>query len=125
MVQLYARIGNSVCVNMVSAIAKEVKKQFFTEGYLGMDNIIEFLENAYQEATQIKDLKELKLTEEQINFTKTIADKEETFKGVFTVLSTSLVYKTLNPQQDVRLHQANMDGGYSGRSFDTKYINLL
>lgn len=122
MAQLYARIGNSVCVNMVSAIAKEVKKQFFTEGYLGMDNIIEFLENVYQEATQIKDLKELKLTEEQINFTKTIADKEETFKGVFTVLSTSLVYKTLNPQQDVRLHQANMDGGYSGRSFDTKYI---
>ncbi|MHA0314508.1 hypothetical protein ACXYVX_03795, partial [Mesomycoplasma ovipneumoniae] len=25
-------------------------------------------------------------------------------------------------EQDIRLHQANMDNGYSGRSFDTKYI---
>ncbi len=120
--QLYARIGNSVCVSMVSAIAKEVIKQFFTEEYLKMDNIIEFLENVYQKATRLKDLNELQLTEDQINLAKIIADKEETFKGVFTVLSTSLAYKALNPQQDVRLHQANMNGGYSGRSFDTKYI---
>lgn len=73
-------------------------------------------------ANQLKNLQKLGLTEEQINYTKIIADKEETFKGVFSVLSTSLVYKSLNPQQDVRLHQANMEGGYSGRSFDTKYI---
>lgn len=53
---------------------------------------------------------------------KTIVDKEETFKGVFTVLLTSLVYKCLHPEQDVRRHQANMENGYSGRSFDTKYI---
>jgi len=28
----------------------------------------------------------------------------------------------LNPNQDTRFHQANLPGGYSGRSFDTKYI---
>lgn len=43
-------------------------------------------------------------------------------KGVFTVLFTSLVYKALNPKQDIRKHQAGMDGGYSGRTFDTKFI---
>lgn len=49
--------------------------------------------------------------------------KRRNFKrGVFTVLATSLVYKSLYPKQDVRLHQANMKDGYSGRSFDTKYV---
>lgn len=28
--QLYARVGNSVCVNMVEAVAREMKAQFFT-----------------------------------------------------------------------------------------------
>ena len=53
---------------------------------------------------------------------KIVVDKEETFKGVFTVLLTSLVYKCLHPEQDIRRHQANMKNGYSGISFDTKYI---
>lgn len=122
MAQLYARIGNSVCVNMIEEVAKEMKKQFFMEEEMGMDKTNQFLEMIYQEATQLKDVKSLLLNEEQLNMVELIAKKEETFKGVFTVLSTSLVYKCLNPSQDVRLHQANMQNGYSGRSFDTKYI---
>lgn len=55
-----------------------------------------------------------------------ILDKIYQQKGVFTVLVTLLFYKKINPQQDIRLHQSTLtDGdktGFSGRSFDTKYI---
>lgn len=120
-VQLYARIGNSVCVNMVSAIAEEIKNQFFEERN-NMDTTREFLETLYQEASQLKTISSLNLSAQQLGWVKIIAEKEETFKGVFTVLFTSLVYKCLHPEQDVRYHQANLPNGYSGRSFDTKHI---
>jgi len=51
-----------------------------------------------------------------------ILSKSESAKGVLTVILTSLVYKTLNPSQDIRNHQTSIDNGYSGRTFDTKYI---
>ncbi len=43
-------------------------------------------------------------------------------KGVYTVLVTLLIHKTLRPQQDVRFHQENLLNGFSGRTIDTKYI---
>lgn len=46
----------------------------------------------------------------------------EQAKAVLTVLITSLVYKTLHPEQDIRKHQASISGGYSGRTFDSKNI---
>jgi DNA (cytosine-5)-methyltransferase 1 len=49
-------------------------------------------------------------------------EKSESAKGVLTVVLTSIVYKHFNNQQDIRLHQANMENGYSGRSFDTANI---
>ena len=51
-----------------------------------------------------------------------ILSKSESSKGVLTVILTSLVYKTLNPTQDIRNHQTSIANGYSGRTFDTKYI---
>lgn len=51
-----------------------------------------------------------------------ILNNSEKRKGVITVLLTSLIYKSLFPEQDVRKHQSQLDGGYSGRTFDTKYI---
>lgn len=51
-----------------------------------------------------------------------ILEYSEKRKGVITVLLTSLIYKSLFPKQDVRKHQSQMEGGYSGRTFDTKYI---
>lgn len=118
---LYARIGNSICVNMVKAVAIEVVNQFFTKGEV-MDRENRFLEDKYNVAEKLIELKDTCLNTNQIKMVKTVVDKEETFKGVFTVLLTSLVYKCLHPEQDVRRHQANMENGYSGRSFDTKYI---
>lgn len=118
---LYARIGNSICVNMVKAVAVEVVNQFFIGGKI-MDKETKFLEDKYNEAEKISKLEDTGLSAGQIKMVKTVVDKEETFKGVFTLLLTSLVYKCLHPEQDVRRHQANMENGYSGRSFDTKYI---
>ncbi len=118
---LYARIGNSICVNMVKAVADEIVKQFFVGGEM-MERETKFLEEKYNKAEKIGNLDSIGLTENQIEMVKIIVDKEETFKGVFTVLLTSLVYKSLYPEQDVRRHQANMENGYSGRSFDTKYV---
>src|SRR3989337_677318 len=53
---------------------------------------------------------------------KTVVDNFERGRGVLTVLITSLVHKLHNPEQDIRLHQDNMKGCYSGRGIDTKFI---
>ncbi len=76
----------------------------------------------YKECVSLKNLDSLGLRETQLRKIQMIVDKEETFKGVYTVLTTSLAYKSNNPNQDIRLHQANMNHGYSGRNFDTRFI---
>ena len=43
-------------------------------------------------------------------------------KAVITVLLTLLTKKVMTPQQDIRRHQANMKGGFSGRSLDERHI---
>lgn len=51
-----------------------------------------------------------------------IGENAQGRKGVYTVLTTLLYYKYLNPSQDIRLHQAQLPGGFSGRSFDTANV---
>jgi DNA (cytosine-5)-methyltransferase 1 len=51
-----------------------------------------------------------------------ILNRSESAKAVITVILTSAVYKTLNPNQDIRNHQTSIPKGYSGRTFDSKYI---
>ena len=46
----------------------------------------------------------------------------EQAKAVLTVVITSIVYKALNPAQDIRNHQSSIADGYSGRTFDSTYI---
>lgn len=62
------------------------------------------------------------LSAESVQSLKTIVENAETQKAVLGVTITSLVYKVLEPSQDIRKHQDRMDGGYSGRTFDTKFI---
>lgn len=52
----------------------------------------------------------------------TIVSYSESNKGVLAVLTTSIVYKHFNPEQDIRCHQSSIPNGYSGRTFDSKYI---
>jgi len=51
-----------------------------------------------------------------------IIEKSEDAKAVITVLITSVVYKILHPEQDIRRHQATIDKGYAGRTFDYAHI---
>lgn len=124
--QQYSRIGNSICVNMIEQVSKEL--YYLLEGEFELVEEItprQLLENFYNEA-QEKDIEmisnEKSLNDEQIKMLTDIVEKEATNKGVYTVLLSSLVYKSMHPEQDVRYHQVELEQGYSGRSFDTKYV---
>ena len=56
------------------------------------------------------------------DYIKSIGEKINSQKGVFTVLVTLITHKILNPKQDVRKHQSSMRGGFSGRTIDTAFI---
>ena len=62
------------------------------------------------------------LKQDEIEFLNLIATHSEDSKGVSTVIITSLVHKIFDPKQDIRKHQHNMAGGYSGRTIDTRNI---
>ena len=123
--KLYERIGNSVCVNMIEEIAKEINKQIFYKED-NQDNMeikpSQFLEDTYNKAVTLVDKEPTNITDEQFGYIKTIVSKEETLKGVYTALVTSLTYKCLYPNQDIRYHKVDLPNGYSGRSFDTKFV---
>lgn len=80
------------------------------------DKLLEIYKLSYS-VTDINDV-----GNEIQKFIKNIGEKINTQKGVFTVLVTLLTHKIIEPKQDVRIHQKNLEGGFSGRSIDTKYI---
>ena len=85
----------------------------------------EFLEQIYKESMQIVGSdSEIKsdLNKTLTNYLSEILSKSESAKAVVTVILTSAVYKTLYPKQDIRNHQTSIPNGYSGRTFDSKYI---
>jgi len=84
---------------------------------------IEVMESAYDIANK-QTLKSLlaALPDDLVENLNIIAENAEAQKAVLGVTITSLVYKTLVPSQDIRKHQGSMKGGYSGRTFDTKYV---
>jgi DNA (cytosine-5)-methyltransferase 1 len=59
---------------------------------------------------------------EIVKWINMIVNNSERFLGVLNVTITSLAEKSINPDQDIRKHQAKMTGGYSGRTLDTKTI---
>ena len=73
----------------------------------------------YENSTSIFDVK---LPHGIITSLNIIGKEIPSKKGVYTVLITLGIHKILFPEQDVRLHQKNMEGGFSGRSIDTKQI---
>lgn len=89
-------------------------------------NHAEKLNQIYQRVVQFNEseLTELKneIPEQIKKYINTIADRCRSNKGVYTVLVTLLVHKSLYPQQDIRYHQEQLDNGFPGRTIDTKYI---
>lgn len=85
----------------------------------------EYLEKVYIESMELlgsgNDIK----TDLDISIVENlemILAKSEAAKGVLTVILTSLIYKTFHPNQDIRNHQTSIENGYSGRSYDSRYI---
>lgn len=84
-----------------------------------------FLNRCYDEAMSVASGKtniESALRKDVADMVNVIVKHAESSKGVLAVLFTSLVYKLLNPEQNIRSHQASIKGGYAGRTFDVKYI---
>lgn len=48
------------------------------------------------------------------NHLQLIGENSTKRKGIYTVLTTLLYYKYLHPKQDIRKHQAQIKGGFSG-----------
>ena len=91
-----------------------------------MSNVLEYLINKHNENINIlgssnEIIQMLKSTKIK-SYLDEMLKHSESAKGVLTVVLTSLVYKIFNKNQDIRYHQANMEGGYSGRRFDTVNI---
>ena len=49
-------------------------------------------------------------------------ENQEKRKGALAVLVTLLLKKVASPEQDIRLHRTEFDGGFSGRSLDTRVV---
>ena len=56
------------------------------------------------------------------DYLRAITERQEQNKAVLAVLTTLLVKKLHTPTQDIRLHQANMEDGFSGRGLDTRVV---
>ncbi len=82
----------------------------------------EFLNKVYDDAQKKDIVENVDIPKEVKDDIKNVVDYEETMKGVFTCLISSLTYKSLHPEQDVRYHKVDLPNGYSGRTFDTKHV---
>lgn len=84
-----------------------------------------FLEQTYCEAMKVasgKNQPDVSINPKLKGFLDNIVSKNDSRTGVFTVLISSIIYKCLHPEQDIRCHQSQIPGGYSGRTFDTNYV---
>lgn len=89
--------------------------------------LTEILEDAYRKAEEEISKDDGKsflniLDEKQKRWLFKIAGKSESFKGVTAALTTCFTKKIEDPRQDIRYHRKEMNGGYSGRTLDTKYV---
>lgn len=92
---------------------------------MNTQNPNDFLDNLYNKAMAVVGLNNKNISDlipEEQELLNVVLKYSEQAKGVLTVIVTSLVYKILNPKQDIRNHQASIEEGYSGRTFDNKYI---
>lgn len=81
------------------------------------------LEEIIHNSSIISDIKDI--PDDIHNYLRIIGENSSKRKGVYTVLTTLLYYKYLYPQQDIRNHQAQLKGGFSGRSFDTSNVTPI
>ena len=74
----------------------------------------------YQKSFDVTDIDNIPT--KLVVFLKNVTDNIDRNKGVYTVLTTLMVHKLLEPKQDIRYFQEKMKNGFSARTMDTKYI---
>lgn len=141
--ECYKQIGNSVCIPMIYQLAIQIQKQnllisnnkihrkninFYQPKPVqlkiiepGVMNHRQKLLEIYNESLDLQNIEDT-LPEQLSIYIQTIAQNCSKQKGVYTVLITLLVHKIIEPTQDIRYHQSNMPGGFSGRTIDTQFI---
>ncbi|MCM1076147.1 MAG: hypothetical protein NC411_02150 [Bacteroides sp.] len=87
-----------------------------------MNNIDKYIESLYDSAASLEKHDSLDVSETAKIYIDTIINASENSKGVLAVTVTSLIYKSLYPEQDIRCHQTSIPNGYSGRVFDSLHI---
>ncbi|MES2807408.1 MAG: hypothetical protein V4619_02215 [Bacteroidota bacterium] len=89
------------------------------------ENPFDYLVTLHSEAMEVvgsDDIIKSELPDSMVSHLDVVLKFSESSKAVLTVIITSLVYKIFNPTQDIRNHQGSIPNGYSGRTFDTRYI---
>lgn len=87
-------------------------------------NPTEILEESYAKALKITGNDQSKIISDEIKLgVEMFIEKIETDKSLVQVIVTSLLKKIISPEQDIRLHMAKFDNGYSARTLDTKIIS--
>ena len=87
-----------------------------------MKEPLKILTEAYERATKIVEKNTFKNfeptnTRENIDL---FLDKIETDKSLVQVIITSILKKIITPEQDIRVHMAKLENGYSARVLDTQ-----
>lgn len=84
----------------------------------------ELLEAIYDRALALyqNDERPPLLAEPYSGLCAVIIANQESNRGVLAVLVTLLLKKLHDPEQDIRLHQTQMPGGFSGRGLDTRIV---
>lgn len=62
------------------------------------------------------------IPDETVEQISQLVARSESSKGMMTVLVTLFVHKIVNPEQDIRYHQAQQQNGFAGRSIDKDFI---
>ena len=86
-----------------------------------MDKPVEILDEAYDTAVKHESAGETvpHAIKEQVRL---IVSRSEDNKGIIAVLMTLLSHKLVDPSQDIRRHQKQIEGGFSGRTIDKDFI---
>lgn len=87
---------------------------------MNTDPYFAVLEKGFQIASKTENIQALGIPADVMESVNSLVG----WKNVspLTVLLTSLVKKSVNPKQDIRMHRAELPGGYSGRGLDTKTV---
>lgn len=88
---------------------------------MSMDKHVAILNEAYDTAVKHESTGETvpQAIQEQ---TRLIVSRSEDNKGIIAVLMTLLSHKLVDPSQDIRRHQKQIEGGFSGRTIDKDCI---